>query len=87
MKRLPFVNRDTHMTVIDYICRCGGKWTDHHHDLQGCEEHGGGFPGNNCTRFKFGGYMYEQARVEQEALRASAPAHQPVEDTINHHVR
>ena len=69
MRKLPFYSRSAGMTVVDYFCRCGGKWSQHEHDMERGESHGGGCQATGCPQFTFDGYVYEQARIEHEAIR------------------
>jgi hypothetical protein len=69
VKKLPFFSLSTHMMVIDFLCGCGEKWSGHDHDVGRGEFHGGGHARSGCQRFVFAGYIYEQAKIDQESIR------------------
>lgn len=72
MERLPYLSRRTGKVVVDYLCRCGGKWSEHEADPESGERHGGGLGETECLHFCFSACIHEQNRIPSISNRPCA---------------
>jgi hypothetical protein len=60
-KRVPFYCEMSQKTIVDALCVCGRRQSDHM-NAPG-EHHGGGCAASNCDRFSMLNYLYEEPKV------------------------